>query len=188
MVEQSNNPESSGPSLAGQPGHTDGHQAGEVPFHPQVHYERTDARFGCILSVLVAAIILAVVVFYVVWHFLIGYLDYQAETKNSRFPLANSTANSLPAQPRLEQINRMAGIESANVFAREASKEAILHSFGKTQDAGYVRIPIDSAMDLLAQQDLGRTRPQAGEQSRGQDGLVDGGGPNSGRMFRRNAP
>lgn len=188
MVEQSNNPETSGQLPTGQPDHSDGHQAADAPFHPKVHYERTDARFGCILSVLIAAIILAVVIYYVVWHFLIGYLDYQAETKNSRYPLANSTANSLPAQPRLEQINRMAGIETANVFVREASKEAILHSFGKTQDAGYVRIPIDSAMDLLAQQDLGRKEPRAEEQSKGQNGLVDGGGPNSGRMFRRNSP
>jgi len=188
MVEQNHNPESSGQHAAEQPDHGDGQLAAEAPFHPNVHYERTDARFGCILSVLIAAIILAVIVYYVVWHFLIGYLDYQAETKNSRYPLANSVTNSLPAQPRLEQINRMAGIESANVYDREASKEAILHSFGKTQVAGYVRIPIDSAMDLLAQQDLGRKEPRAEQQPKGQNGLVDGGGPNSGRMFRRNSP
>jgi hypothetical protein len=148
--------------------------------HPHVRYEPTDARFRPILLILIGAAALAVVVFAGVWWFFRAEQDYQAAVKRTDFPLQPGPSEALPAEPRLEQVNRMAGIEKGNVYEREASKEAILHSYGDTPETGYIRIPIERAMGLLA----GKLPARAEKPDKKANGLVDAGESNSGRMFR----
>jgi hypothetical protein len=84
----------------------------------------------------------------------------------------------------LEQLDRVAGLERSNVHVREESKEAILRSLGPTADEGFVHVPIERAMALLA--DKMPVRPATpADQQRREGGLVDGGEPNSGRAFKR---
>ena len=63
-----------------------------------------------------------------------------------------------------------------------AAAAAVLSSTA-IPDQGFVRIPIDQAMALLENKLPARQEPPAG-QSRRQNGLVDAGESNSGRMFR----
>ena len=87
----------------------------------------------------------------------------------------------------MEQINRMEKIEKGNVYLREETKEAKLANYGPVGD-GYVHIPIDRAMDLLADKLAARPEQPSEEQAKRQNGLVDAGEPNSGRMFRGPQP
>ena len=110
------------------------------------------------------------------------YRDYETSIKESPFPLQQGPSDGLPAEPRLEQVNRMAEIEKGNVYLMEETKERILHSYGSTPEANFVHIPIKRAMDLLANKLPARAEP-AGDAKK-ENGLVDSGESNSGRMFR----
>jgi hypothetical protein len=154
--------------------------------HPSVRYERTDASFGCILSILIAALIFGIVAFAGVRLFFDEYRNYQAEIKKSPYPLAPEPSTALPREPRLEQIDRLAEVETPNVHEREAAKEKILNSYGATQESGFVHVPIERAMSLLADKLPVRAKPPA-NQTEHSNGLIDAGESNAGRVFRRRA-
>jgi hypothetical protein len=152
--------------------------------HPSVRHEPTDVQFGPILYILIAATGFAVIVLVALWWFFASYRDYQARIKASPFPLAPGPSEALPPEPRLEQIDRNAGEQRENVYVREAGKEAILRTYGPTDEEGFIHIPIDRAMALLEKKLPARAQPPA-DQGRREGGLVDAGEPNSGRLFRR---
>lgn len=151
--------------------------------NPAVRYERSDASFRWILGILIGALVVAFVIFFAVLRLFDHFRAREAIVKRSQFPATPSASESLPPEPRLEQINRMAGVEKGNVALRHEQKEAILHSYGPAEE-GYVHIPIDRAIDRLAERLASRAKRPTPEQSRRQNGLVGGGEPNSGRMFR----
>jgi len=158
--------------------------------NPLVRYEHTDANFRWILGSVIGATVLGIVIFIGVWFFMEGYKGHENAVKKSPFPLAPTPSQALPAGPRLEQVDREAGITRPDVYKREAAKLRVLDSYGPTQEKGYVHIPINQAIELLAtDQKLRdtwlRSRPEPSpEQRRRSEGLVDAGDSNSGRMFR----
>jgi hypothetical protein len=151
--------------------------------HPGVQYERTDASFRGVLLVIVAAVVLAGVVQYGLLVFFESYRQRQAEVKRSPYPLAPEPSTALPREPRLEQIDRLAGTEAANVYEGQASREAILDSYGPTDQEGFIHIPIDRAIQLLQNKLPARAEPPAEQRARS-EGLVDWGESNSGRLLR----
>ena len=156
------------------------------PEHPEVRFEARDVRFVDILLVLVAAAILGFVLHVVIWAFFARVREDQARAKRSSFPLAEAPSDARPAGPRLEQIDRLDGNSSPNVYDREADKLKILNGYGPTEEEGFVRVPIAQAMRFLAGKLPARPEPSA-EQKRRSGGLVGAGEPNAGRMFRRGA-
>jgi len=106
---------------------------------------------------------------------------YETVARESPFPLAPEPSKTLPPEPRLEQLDRLKGVESSNAYERQLSKEEVLASYGPTEEKGFVHIPIEQAMHYLA----GKlpARPEQADDQRA-SGLLDAGGPNSGRMFR----
>jgi hypothetical protein len=154
--------------------------------HPAVRYEHSDANFRWILRIVLGAVVFAAVVHFVIWQFFRDYGRYQDEVKQSPYPLAPAPSTALPPEPRLEQLDRTAGIERPDVYKRELSREEILDSYGATEEKGYMHIPIERAMAYLVDKNKlpARAAPPAGVQSR-DDGLVDAGASNSGRMFRK---
>jgi hypothetical protein len=157
--------------------------------HPELRYEHSDVQFRWILGLIIGATIFGVIVLVVVLRFYHGYADYEARVKVSQYPLATDNGR-LPREPRLEQLNRLANVEKGNVYLREQAREELLHSYATIPDEeGYVRIPIERAMDVLAQEGrLPARRALPGDVSRKQNGLVDGGASNSGRLLREKAP
>lgn len=151
--------------------------------HRSVRHERSDVGFGWVLGLILTSMGLAGVVFYGLVVFLYNYRDHQAVIKRSPYPLAPAPRESLPAEPRLEQLDRLEKIQRPNVFVRQLDKEEILTRYGSTSEDGYIHIPIGRAMTLLENQLPVRKQPPAGEQRRA-NGLVDAGESNSGRMFR----
>jgi hypothetical protein len=152
------------------------------PVHPEIRYEGSDANFRWILGILLAAMVFAALVQYLVLVFFVDYRDYQSEIKKSPFPLAPGPSNTLPREPRLEQLDRVTGIEKPNIYVRQETREEVLNSVGRTKEKGYVYIPIQKAMELLENQLPARAAP-AGPQR--DNGLVDAGEPNSGHLLRR---
>ncbi len=148
-----------------------------------VRHERTDASFGWVIGLIVGSIGLAALTFWVLLVLVHRYQNYQAAIKRSSYPLAPSPQEALPPEPRLEQLDRLQGIERPNVHERQASKEEILGSYGSTPKEGFIHIPIDRAMRLLENKLPVRKEPPAGDRRR-ENGLVNGGESNSGRMFR----
>jgi hypothetical protein len=151
--------------------------------NPTVSFEKRDAQFGCILAILIAAMILAGLLFWIILWFVHDYERYQADIKRSPFPLAPTLSDTLPAEPRLEQLDRVSVKGESSAYARELINEQHLHSYGGPSEGGYIRIPIDRAMDVLAKRGL-PARKQSPKEDRKANGLVDSGESNSGRMYR----
>jgi hypothetical protein len=158
------------------PARTGGH------VHPSVRFEQTDASLPAILVIMASALAFAVVTFAVVWFFFLGYARQLDTARKSKFPLAPIPSTALPPEPRLEELDRLEGNAVANVYARQRAKEARLKRYGKTDEAGYVYIPIETAIKHLA--DKLPVRKEQPKGPRRDLGLVGAGEPNSGRLFR----
>jgi heme/copper-type cytochrome/quinol oxidase subunit 1 len=155
--------------------------------HPQVRNEPTDVSFRWIAVILVGAMVLAVIILVAVLAFFYRYEDYQSAIRKSPFPLAPSGQERLekmPPEPRLEQIDRLRGIEKPNVYLRETTKEAVLASYGPTDEDGFIHVPIERAMKYLASKLPARKGESKGAAEKHANGLVDSGASNSGRLFR----
>jgi hypothetical protein len=149
--------------------------------HAEVRYERTDANFRWVLGILTGGVLLGAFILYVVLAFFHYYGSYQTAIKESAFPLAPAPADALPAEPRLEQVDRLAGVQRVNVATQELEKEKVLNSYGPTDEKGYVHIPVDRAIDSLASKTSAAKTSGPGRKA---NGLVDSGASNSGRVFR----
>jgi hypothetical protein len=181
MAEDIQHPEEPRGQVEPRPPEELAHPNGRVE-HPEVRHETSDINFRWIAGILVGAVILGVIVQFSVWLFFRDYRRYQSDIKKSPYPLAATPSEALPAEPRLEQLERLSGVEKANVFKTEAARLSFLNSYGATPDRGYVHIPIDRAMKLVEKQLASRPEKRAGDKRA--NGLVDAGEPNSGRMFR----
>jgi hypothetical protein len=156
--------------------------------HPHVRSEHRDVTLRPVVISLLAAMCFAALAHWIILKFFYSYRDYQQEIKQSAFPVAPSPAvtedpRRIP-EPRLEPVDRLAGVEKANVFERELAKEKVLHSYGRTEETGYVHVPIERAMERLANQLPVREGGATKTNRYREDGLIDAGESNSGRMFR----
>lgn len=150
--------------------------------HPRVQREVRDVRFRLILAFVVITVLAGAAELYVVWE-LFQEEEHVAEpAATPRYPLAARHRNVLPKEPRLEQINRIQGVESGNVRRIETIDLDKLNRFGPTSDEGYIHIPIDAALGLVVEKLP--VRESSGADDYRSRGLVDGGESNSGRMFR----
>ncbi len=168
------------------------HPVGRIE-HLNVHREETDASFGAILMLLIGAGGVALVIYLLITAFFYGWRDHEAAVKKSSFPLAPAPSTNpnvlapLPAgEPRLEQEDRLAGVETPNIDERFTTKEKALNTFGPAEEKGFVHIPIEQAMKRLENKLPVRARPSADQAWRA-DGLIDSGESNSGREFREKA-
>jgi hypothetical protein len=158
------------------------HGDGQIE-HPSIRYERTDASFRGVVFVTLAVAVFGAVALAALLVFFRSYREYQANVKKSPFPLAPAPSTALPPRPRLEQLDRLGGVESANVYEREAAKLDVLNSYGSTTEDGFIHIPIDRAMEMLADKLPHREEPTNDQQKRSA-GLIDAGASNSGQMLR----
>lgn len=153
--------------------------------HPHTRYERKDLNFHWIVGLILGALGFAAAVHYILWVFFSHYGNYQNVAKRSPYPLAPVPAHVLPPEPRLDPLNFKENIPVGDVYTRQLARERRLQSVGRTEAAGYVHIPIDRALDLLADKLPVVARQPAERLSRRANGLVDSGGPNSGRLLRK---
>jgi hypothetical protein len=130
---------------------SNGH-AGEEPRNPHVHHEIGDVnaraltKFGMTMTALITIFMFG----------LYGMFQYlknrEAEAGLPKSPSALVNAQKLPPQPRLQAYPRR------DMTEFKADEQRILGQYALIDpDKGVVRIPVDRAMDLIAQRGLPAT-------------------------------
>ena len=138
-----------------------------------VSYERKDIRLRLVLALLgFAGCFVALVAVTIYWF-------YWAEEKSQRAAKGSTEALAplFPSEPRLEQIDKLAGVEKAEITQRLAAQEKILNSYGPTAEEGFVHIPIQQAIEAVADKLPVRKQPPG-------KAANNSGQSNSGRMIR----
>jgi hypothetical protein len=164
-------------SAAGEIHHSDGRIE-----HPSVHSEPHRLAVFQIMAVILAITFAGAAILYLVWIFFHATARQQQTAKASNYPLSRSPMFPLPSGPRLEPLDRLIGTETRNVDAQSLANEQWLKSYGPTDERGFVHIPIQQAMKLIVRKLPVRSQPALRE-SHKDEGLLDAGEPNSGRVF-----
>ena len=120
-----------------------------APDVDMVGHEESDAevgpllRFAIFLTVITLVIAVLTVGFY-------KYLDSrEAAEKAPRYPMSSGVERPLPPPPRLQTYP----FDDVKALRKEEAK-LLEHYQWLNKDAGTVRIPIDRAMDLVAERGL----------------------------------
>lgn len=130
---------------------------------PNGGYEKSDASAGSLTKFGLGLAAVAVVVFLLVFAMFKFLGRQQKSAQPAKHPLAE--AAQAPPGPRL-QVTPEADIENFR-----AKEDSLVHSYGWVmKDAGVVRIPVDSALAIVARRGL----PVRGEA--GGSRIVDRGG------------
>jgi hypothetical protein len=137
--------------------------------HEELQFERSDLSPAAIIAFLIGLAVFGVLV-----HFVIaGMLRYMDRTEQVRQTKLGPTMPSLrPTQPDTRSVKpqditqfpepRLEGNERIEINAFRLNEERLLHSYSYVdQQRGVLRIPIERAMQLIAERGL-PTRPQAG--------------------------
>ena len=164
------------------------HEQNGQPEHPSVHFERTDASFPWILSILIGAALIGGLIHWSVWKFFLETRGELRELRRSPFPLAQRPSDKLPPEPRLEQLDRLAQDMESNVYVRQRLREVILSRYGPTREKDFVHVPVERAMQYLATVKKLPARKSKAEPTPRDNGLVDHGESNSGHLFNRRLP
>jgi hypothetical protein len=113
-----------------------------------VGYERTDVDAGAIVKFGIALVIVCVLSLAL----LAGLFKFFQSQEAATLPVSprlSTDARALPPEPRLEETPVL------DLKAMRAAEDQILNGYGWVdQKQGLVRIPIDRAIDLLAQRGL----------------------------------
>jgi hypothetical protein len=153
--------------------------------NPSIKFEHRDVPFRPILIIAILGVGLGAAIFALVYAFFRADTDRLAYRRESEFPLAEHPSNALPAKPVLEQVERLEGKPGEDVYQRLLAQEAQLETYGETKEEGFVHIPIREAMISVAGHLPVRKEHPAPSKD---NGLVDSGASNSGRMFRSASP
>ena len=120
------------------------------PHHDEVAHETSDVNIRAILSFGGGLLVLAAIVYFVVW-LLFGYFTRREDRASGQrsYPLAAGQEDRLPPEPRL-QTNPKQDLRDLRTAEDEQLK-----SYGWVdKNGGVVRIPIDEAMKLTLQRGL----------------------------------
>jgi hypothetical protein len=125
--------------------------------HPRAGHEERDVDFVAITKFGIGLTLTVIITVFLVWglfHFFIS-TDEKAYDAGAPLPPSVATAARVPPQPRLQQ--------SPPVDLRDmrAAEDQLLHHYSWVdRDKGVVRLPIERAMDVLAERGL-KSRPAA---------------------------
>ena len=148
--------------------------------NPGVRYERKDIRFGCLLAAIIVAGCVVVSVGYGMWRFYWWQAGQQQANGRSQYPLnPGSTRDCRPNRGSSRSIGWPA--RRFQLFQVLAEKEKVLNSYGPSEEKGFVHVPIQEAIKATAGKLPVRKQPPGGAND---NGLMDAGQSNSGRMFK----
>jgi hypothetical protein len=156
------------------------------PVRPENRYEETDASFRGVIIVAIAGCLIGAVVFVAVRGFYWAALESQPPAPATTFTAPENPTEQLPPEPRLELLDRQQKTPASNVSRWERGEEKSLETYGASDEKGFVRIPLQQAMQIIVGQLP--TRKAADQPKFPDKGLIDAGESNSGRMFRGGSP
>jgi hypothetical protein len=112
--------------------------------HVHHEHERSDLKTASLLKVVVALVVTVVIIAAGVW-WMYGYVRKQDEGRDVRRTLI-PPPSPLPAEPRLQ-------VDPAEDFVKfKQEQDQVLNSYGwVSRETGRVRIPVERAMDLVAE-------------------------------------
>ena len=160
------------------------------PENPGVLYEHTDASFRSIARIILISAVVGVVVLYAILRSSIALTRTTrrgSKPRPTRWQPSRSSQLPRGAAPGADQPHGERPERRMSTCARRRRRILKLRSYTSAED-GYVHIPIDRAMDYLAGKLAVRKEQPSGKQAERQNGLVDAGASNSGRMFRGDKP
>jgi hypothetical protein len=127
--------------------------------NPAERHERRDVDVYAIGKYGIALALLCIFSFLLLIGVFKFFLSQEAAQPKIFRPNAITDARKQPPEPRLQEL------PPTDLQAFRAAEDQILHSYGWIdQEKGIVRIPVDKAIDLLAQRGL-PSRPAADPQS-----------------------
>src|SRR5262245_24216238 len=118
------------------------HSMSEPVSHHENRRETTDASLRWVLLTLAVAGVAGVLISLAVELFLNGYEGRRAAEQAPSHALTPGPEPRLPREPRLEQIDRRAGLEP-----NSAAAEPTADTYGPSGERGFVRVPVERAMD-----------------------------------------
>jgi hypothetical protein len=123
-----------------------------------VRYETSDVQVARVVRAGVGLIAIVAVFFALMWMFE-GVLLRSVDTAEApRHPLASTPARTEPPIPRLQPDPR------ADLLALRAQEDAVLNNYAWVDKGrGIVRVPIERAMQILAERGLPARAVPAGE-------------------------
>jgi len=125
--------------------------------NPDVSHERSDVNVFGILMFGLALLVVAIIISLFVW-WLFDHFAARAAQSGRPLPAeaARAAGGPVPPEPRL-QVS-----PAQDLQAMRATEDAILNNYGwEDRQAGIVRLPIDRALQILADRGL-PVQPQAG--------------------------
>jgi hypothetical protein len=153
------------------------------PVRPDNRYEPRDVRFRWVLVVAVLGCCIGAVIFGLVRGFYWAVLESRSDGQATAFAPRETPTSQLPPEPRLELLDRLEKTPASNVSKWERGEEKSLETYGSSDGKGFVRVPLQRAMQWLADSRL-QARKESDRPKFRDKGLVDAGESNSGRMFR----
>jgi hypothetical protein len=125
-----------------------------------VRYEKSDIQVARVVRAGVGLIAAVVVFFALTWMLQGVILRLVGAAQSPRHPLASTLARTEPPAPRLQPDPR------ADLLAQRALEDALLETYGWVDKSrGIVRVPIERAIDVLAERGL-PARPAAPGEAR----------------------
>jgi hypothetical protein len=116
--------------------------------HPEIHHELRDVTIRPIVGFCIGLFLLVVFSF---WVTRVIFNYFAAREAKS----ASSTPNLVKERPQLPPEPRLQVLPVQDLQRIRAAEENVLHSYGwVNQQSGIVRIPIERAMQLIAERGL----------------------------------
>jgi hypothetical protein len=123
-----------------------------------VRYEKSDVQSAKVVRAGVGILALLAVFFALMWMLQGVLLRFEQNAQVPPHPLASTLARTEPPLPRLQPNPR------ADLLALRAKEEAVLETYAWVDKGrGTVRVPIERAMELLAQRGLPARAAAPGE-------------------------
>jgi hypothetical protein len=123
-----------------------------------VRYEKSDVQVAKVVRAGVGLIATVVVFFALMWMLEGVLLRFVGMAQSPRHPLATTLARTEPPAPRLQPDPR------AELLAQRAREDAVLQTYGWIDKSrGTVRVPIERAIEILAQRGLPARAAAPGE-------------------------
>jgi hypothetical protein len=123
-----------------------------------VRYERSDVQSARVVRTGVGILAVVAVFFALMWMLEGVLLQSEKDAQAPRHPLASTLSRTEPPLPRLQPDPR------ADLLAFRAKEDAVLHTYGWVDKSrGIVRVPIERAMEILAQRGLPSRAAATGE-------------------------
>lgn len=123
-----------------------------------VRYEKTDVQSAKVVRAAVGLLALVAVFFALMWMLQGVLLRSEQAAQVAPHPMASTLARTEPPLPRLQPNPR------ADLLALRAEEDAVLRTYAWVDKGrGIVRVPIERAMEILAQRGVPARATAAGE-------------------------